>query len=98
MTRTATEHLTNVPPITVTVGRVLYHPEAIMLGVTPAHALMPAHQAAAQQNRDTAHVRQLMCDRSRSLPDHMTGGAARRANERAALRPESNPGQGERSG
>ena len=46
MTQIATEHLASIPPITVTIGRVLYHPEAIMLGATPAQALMPVHQAA----------------------------------------------------
>src|SRR6476660_9142629 len=47
MTQAAAEQLANIAPVTVTVGRILYHPEAIMLGVTPANALLPVHQAAA---------------------------------------------------
>ncbi len=48
MTRTAASLLADVPPVTVTLGRVLYHPEAIMLGVTPAETLQPIHDAAVQ--------------------------------------------------
>jgi 2'-5' RNA ligase len=47
MTQAGAEQLANIAPVTVTVGRILYHPEAIMLGVTPANALLPVHQAAA---------------------------------------------------
>ena len=31
--------LSQTPPIAVTLGQILYHPEAIMLAVTPAQAL-----------------------------------------------------------
>jgi 2'-5' RNA ligase len=33
-------------PITISLGRVLYHPEAIVLQVQPDHALDPIHEAA----------------------------------------------------
>jgi 2'-5' RNA ligase len=51
MTRTAATLLANMPPITITLGRVLYHPEAIMLGVAPATALQPIREAALQATR-----------------------------------------------
>ncbi|MEU8107094.1 2'-5' RNA ligase family protein [Nonomuraea muscovyensis] len=37
--------LADVPPITVTLGRILYHPQAIMLGVESASELKPIHDA-----------------------------------------------------
>lgn len=46
MTTTATEYLGDIAAITVSVGQVLYHPEAIMLAVTPAEALAPLRAAA----------------------------------------------------
>src|SRR5580704_19396346 len=44
----ARECLSGVQPISVTISRVLYHPEAIMLGFTPQGALDPIHQAVRQ--------------------------------------------------
>lgn len=41
MTREASELLSRVDPITVTLGRILYHPEAIMIGIEPLDALTP---------------------------------------------------------
>jgi 2'-5' RNA ligase len=46
MTETAAELLASTPPAAVTLGRILFHPEAIMLGVTPAQALTPIYNAA----------------------------------------------------
>jgi 2'-5' RNA ligase len=46
MTAVASEHLTGVPPITVSLSKILYHPEAIMLAVTPADNLAPIRAAA----------------------------------------------------
>jgi len=46
MTASAAEHLAGIPPITVGLGKILYHPEAIMLAVTPAQALAPIRAAA----------------------------------------------------
>jgi 2'-5' RNA ligase len=51
MTSTAADLLSSMPPITVTLGRVLYHPEAIMLGVSPAKALTPIRNAALTATR-----------------------------------------------
>ena len=44
MIQIATGHLADIPPITVTVGRHPVPPEAIMLAVKPARALMPVHK------------------------------------------------------
>ena len=44
----AQQHLSGIQPINVTISRVLYHPEAIMLGFTPEGALDPIHHAVRQ--------------------------------------------------
>jgi 2'-5' RNA ligase len=41
-----TRLLARTPPIRVTFGKVLYHPEAIMLAASPAEALAPVVEAA----------------------------------------------------
>lgn len=46
MTAIAADGLADVEPITATLGRILYHPEAIMLSVRPHGSLGPVHQAA----------------------------------------------------
>ena len=46
MTETAADLLADTPPPAVTLGQVLYHPEAIMLGVTPAETLTAIYDAA----------------------------------------------------
>ena len=46
MIQTAGQLLADTPPITVTLGRVGYHPEAIVLTVTPTEALTAIHDAA----------------------------------------------------
>jgi len=51
MARAATDLLSGMPPVTVTLGRILYHPEAIMLGVSPAKALAPIRNAALTATR-----------------------------------------------
>lgn len=51
MTDTASGLLADLQPVGVTVGRILYHPEAIMLGVTPVRALQPIHDAAMQATK-----------------------------------------------
>ena len=48
----AQQHLGSIQPINVTISRVLYHPEAIMLGFTPEGALDPIHQ-----RRTAGHAR-----------------------------------------
>jgi len=46
MATTATDLLSTMPPVAVTLGRIFYHPEAIMLGASPAKALVPIRNAA----------------------------------------------------
>ncbi len=46
MAASADRLLASRPPIPVTLGRILYHPEAIMLAVDPAEALAPIRAAA----------------------------------------------------
>jgi 2'-5' RNA ligase len=41
MTGRARQLLASTPPVTVTLGRILYHPRAVMLGASPAEALQP---------------------------------------------------------
>lgn len=43
--------LAGTPPVTITLGRVLYHPRAVMLGVGPPSALDPVLRAAQQATR-----------------------------------------------
>jgi 2'-5' RNA ligase len=51
MATTATSLLASMPPVTVTLGRILYHPEAIMFGVSPGKALIPVRRAALMATR-----------------------------------------------
>ncbi|MCP2341031.1 2'-5' RNA ligase [Actinomadura rupiterrae] len=44
----AQEMLSTVEPINVTLGRVIYHPEAVMLRVQPDYAVKPLVRAAQQ--------------------------------------------------
>lgn len=46
MLDTARKALSGTPPITITLERVLYSPEGIVLGISPADALMPVMTAA----------------------------------------------------
>lgn len=46
MTQIAAEWLDGIGPIPVSVGKILYHPEAITLAVTPAVSLAPIRAAA----------------------------------------------------
>lgn len=59
MTETATKLLDNVPPVRVELGRIVYHPEAIMLAVSPAPALEPVREAALSATRNVAGERVL---------------------------------------
>jgi 2'-5' RNA ligase len=47
----ATQTLSSVRPIPVTLGRVMYHPEAIMLGIRPERALDPILEAVQNATR-----------------------------------------------
>lgn len=48
----AQAHLARTAPISVTLQRVFYHPEAIVLGVTPGSALVPLLEAARTATRE----------------------------------------------
>jgi 2'-5' RNA ligase len=52
MLATAGATLAGTPPVTVTLGRVLYHPEGIALGLSPAGALSPVLAAAQAATRE----------------------------------------------
>ena len=48
--------LSGTAPVTVTLRRVLYHPEGIALGVSPAGALSPVLEAAQAATREVTGV------------------------------------------
>ena len=48
--------LSGTAPVTVTLRRVLYHPEGIALGVAPAGALSPVFEAAQAATREVTGV------------------------------------------
>lgn len=48
----ASSRLSTIKPVTVTLSRVFYHPEAIVLGVSPASALRPMFEAARAATRE----------------------------------------------
>lgn len=52
MAGAASRLLAGTPPITVTLGKVLYHPEAIVLAAIPATALAPVRAAALAATRE----------------------------------------------
>jgi 2'-5' RNA ligase len=54
MINTASEMLADTPAITVSVGGILYHPEAIMLAVKPRRALSSIHDAVQAATRAAA--------------------------------------------
>lgn len=47
----AKEEMAHVSPATVEIGRVVYHPEAVMVAVTPKHLLQPILDAAQSATR-----------------------------------------------
>jgi 2'-5' RNA ligase len=55
MVRHAAEQLAHVPPITVSLGKIIYHPEAIICAITPGDALTPLRTAAVAATRATGH-------------------------------------------
>jgi 2'-5' RNA ligase len=44
--------LSSIAPVSVTLGRVIYHPEGIVLAVSPASALVPVFEAARAATLD----------------------------------------------
>lgn len=71
MTRTAARLLADMPPVTVTLGRILYHPEAIMLGVTPNQALQPIRDAALQATQLVTDIQET-CTAPAQWTPHIT--------------------------
>jgi 2'-5' RNA ligase len=64
--------LRDVAPIPVTLGRVLYHPEAIMLGVQPIEALRPIFDAARSATRKIVGHEGTINEPFSSWTPHMT--------------------------
>jgi cytochrome c5 len=54
MTETAADLLATTNPAAVTLGQVLYHPEAIMLCVTPDEALTAIYDATCSATHQVA--------------------------------------------
>lgn len=52
MAAVARQQLAHVQPPTVTVGKILYHPEAIMLAARPPEALLPVLEAAREATQE----------------------------------------------
>jgi 2'-5' RNA ligase len=48
MASVASRLLADIPPPTMTAGKILYHPEAIMLAAQPAEALLPVLEAVRE--------------------------------------------------
>ena len=71
MATTAAGLLAHVPPVTVTLGRVLYHPEAIVLAVSPGKALGPVRDAALTATRMITGHHEYSDERERWIP-HIT--------------------------
>jgi 2'-5' RNA ligase len=51
MIQTAAEQLADVPPITVSLGKIFYYPEVITITVTPGAALAPLRRTAIAATR-----------------------------------------------
>ena len=71
MVSLANQELATTPPITVQLGRVLYHPEAIMLGTRPEGALAPILRATQTATR-TVLGRDGQINSGTSWTPHMT--------------------------
>ncbi len=52
MAKTAERLLADTPPITVRLGKIVYHPEAIMLEARPGEALVPVLEAARRATQE----------------------------------------------
>jgi 2'-5' RNA ligase len=71
MIKTASAMLADTPAITVKVGGILYHPEAIMLAVKPKYALASIHGAVQAATRAVTGGRDPDGDAPRWIP-HIT--------------------------
>jgi 2'-5' RNA ligase len=64
--------LARTPPVTVTLRRLLYHPEAIALSVSPASALAPILAAAHAATRGVPGADAAEDDREEEWAPHLT--------------------------
>jgi 2'-5' RNA ligase len=71
MLKVTSAMLSETPAITVTVGGILYHPEAIMLAVKSKRALTPIHDAVQAATRIVAGGQELRHTSPRWVP-HVT--------------------------
>ena len=81
MSQTAADLLADTPAAAVTAGQVRYHPEAIMLGLTPAETLRAIYDAA----RSATH--RVTGSRHRMVSPRVGGRTSRSATARPASRP-----------
>src|ERR1022692_4966199 len=56
MADVASQQLSQIPPITVTLGKFIYHPQAIMLAANPADALIPVREAARSATHEVTGI------------------------------------------
>ena len=68
----AQRRLSGIQPISVTISKVLYHPEAIMLGFTPEGALDPVHDGVRQATLAVTGRTGSVTGPSRRWAPHMT--------------------------
>jgi 2'-5' RNA ligase len=64
--------LAGIPPVTVTIGRVLYHPEGIALGLSPVDALSPVLAAAQAATREVTGTSGTTEDLGAAWMPHLT--------------------------
>ena len=62
MTKEAQHLLAAITPITITLGRILYHPRAVMLDAGPAEPFQPVIEAIRTAARHAGHSAQLYHD------------------------------------
>jgi 2'-5' RNA ligase len=72
MLTTARAALAKTPPVTVTLGRVLYSPEGIALGISPASALSPVLAAAQAATCEVTGTRGSTNDVASEWAPHLT--------------------------
>lgn len=82
MAAAAQAELARIPPVTVTLSRVLYHAEAIALRVSPSGALVPLREAARAGAREVPAAGRGADDREDTTIAHLT--LAYSAGEQAA--------------
>ncbi|GAA4618160.1 hypothetical protein GCM10023195_81430 [Actinoallomurus liliacearum] len=68
----ASRTLEDVSPIPVTLGRILYHPEAIMLGISPERALDPIREAVQASTCEVIGTTGQTRNASRRWTPHVT--------------------------